>query len=67
MSGVWLFVVPVAIVALLFVLRAVRKVSRSMGTLAQSMEELRDVGVGLNHLRDELAAMRPVNDDVPPQ
>lgn len=67
MSGVWLFVVPVAIVALLFVLKAVRNVSRSMGTLAESMQELRDVGLGLTHLRDELAARKAAGDDAPPQ
>ncbi len=67
MSVVWLCVVPIAIIALLFVLKAVRNVSRSMGTLAQSMQELKDVGLGLNQLRDELAARRPAGDDVPPQ
>ncbi len=69
MSAVWLFVVPVGIVALLFVLKAVRNVSRSMGMLAQSMQELREVGLGLNQLRDQLAAMQaqPPRDDVPPQ
>ncbi len=67
MSGVWWFLVPVAIVALLFVLQAVRRVGRSVGTLVQSMQELSEVGIGISKLRDELAAQRAASDDVPPQ
>ena len=68
MSGVWLVIVPVGIIALLFVLKAVRKVGKSMGTLVESMQELSEVGVGLNQLRDDLAAQaRRRVDDVPPQ
>jgi len=67
MSGVWLFIVPVGVIALVLVLRAVRDVSRSIGTLVESMQELSDAGVGLTKIRDELAAQRAVVDDVPPQ
>ncbi len=67
MSAAWYVILPVAVIAMLFVLRAVRKVSRSMGTLVQSMHELRDVGVGLTQIRDELAAKRATGDDIPPQ
>jgi|GEM_PF-3890646 len=67
MSVVWLCVVPVAIVALLFVLKAVRGVSASVGTLVESMQELKEVGIGLTKLRDELAARNAASDDVPPQ
>jgi hypothetical protein len=67
MSGVWLVIVPVALIALLFVLKAVRDVSRNMGTLVKSMHELRDVGFGLTQIRDELKAERTTGDDAPPQ
>jgi len=67
MSGVWLVITPIALIALLFVLKAVRDVGRSMGKLVESMQELRDVGFGLTQIRDELAAERATGDDVPPQ
>ncbi len=67
MSGVWWIVVPVAIIALLFVLKAVRQVGRSVGTLVKSMQELSEVGIGITKLRDELAAQRAASEDVPPQ
>ena len=67
MSAVWFVVVPLGIIALLFVLRAVRQLGNTVGTLARSMVELKEVGVGLNQLRDELAAQRATSDDVPPQ
>jgi hypothetical protein len=67
MSAVWICVVPIGIVALLFVLKAVRQLGSTVGTLAQSMVELKEVGVGLNELRDELASQRAASDDVPPQ
>jgi Sec-independent protein translocase protein TatA len=67
MSGAWLVIAPIAVIALLFVLKALRDVSRSVGTLVQSMQELNEVGIGLNKLRDELAARRAAGEDVPPQ
>ena len=67
MSAVWFLLVPVGIIALLLVLRAVRQLGKTVGTLAQSMVELKEVGVGLNQLRDQLAAEQAARDDVPPQ
>ncbi len=67
MSGVWLVVVPLGTIALLFVLKAVRDVGRSVGKLVESMQELREVGIGLNQLRDDLAAPRATGDEIPPQ
>ncbi|MEA2828640.1 MAG: hypothetical protein QOG43_3079 [Actinomycetota bacterium] len=67
MAAVWFLVVPIGIIALLFILKAVRQLGNTVGTLAQSMVELKEVGVGLNQLRDELAAQRAASDDVPPQ
>lgn len=67
MSGVWYVILPVAAVCMLFVLKAVRDVARSMGKLVDSVQELRDAGVGLTKIRDEMAAQRGVVDDVPPQ
>jgi len=67
MSGVWLVIVPVALIALLFVLKAVRDVGRSVGSLVESMQELRDVGVGLTQIRDDLASRRAAGDETPPQ
>jgi hypothetical protein len=67
MSGVWFVIGPVAVIALLFVLKALRDVGRSMGALVQSMGELRDVGIGLTKLREELAAKRATGDEIPPQ
>jgi len=67
MSGVWLVIAPIAVIALLFVLKAVRDVGRSMGKLVESMQELRDVGIGLTQIRDDLAARRAPGDEAPPQ
>jgi hypothetical protein len=67
MSAVWFLLVPIGIIALLFVLKAVRQLGNTVGTLAQSMEQLKEVGVGLNQLRDQLAAEQAASDDVPPQ
>jgi len=71
MSGVWLVVVPIAVIALLFVLKAVRDVGRNIGKLVESMQELSDAGVGLTKIRDEMEAMRATNDaaneERPPQ
>jgi|GraSoiStandDraft_46_1057282.scaffolds.fasta_scaffold07765_4 hypothetical protein len=67
MSAVWICVVPIGIIALLLVLKSVRQLGNTVGTLAQSMVELKEVGVGLNQLRDQLAAEQAASDDVPPQ
>ncbi len=67
MSAVWFLLVPIGIIALLFVLKAVRQLGNTVGSLAQSMEQLKEVGVGLNQLRDQLAAEQAATDDVPPQ
>jgi hypothetical protein len=67
MSVVWFCLVPIGIIALLFILKAVRQLGNTVGTLAQSMVELKEVGVGLNQLRDQLAAEEAARDDVPPQ
>jgi hypothetical protein len=67
MTGVWLVVVPIALIALLFVLKGVRSVGRSMARLVESTQELRDVGLGLSQLRDDLAARRAAGDEAPPQ
>jgi hypothetical protein len=67
MSAVWLCVVPLGLIALLFVLKAVRKLGNTVGALAQSMVELKEVGVGLNQLRDQLAAEEAARNDAPPQ
>lgn len=67
MSGVWLVIFPIALIALLFVLKAVRDLSRSMKKLVESMQELRDTGMGLTKIRDEMATMRATNDEHPPQ
>jgi hypothetical protein len=67
MTGVWLVVVPIALIALLFVLKGVRSVGRSMARLVESTQELRDVGLGLSQLRDDLAARRAAGDKAPPQ
>ncbi|MEA2718063.1 MAG: hypothetical protein QOI99_2380 [Actinomycetota bacterium] len=60
-------VVPIALIALLFVLKGVRSVGRSMARLVESTQELRDVGLGLSQLRDDLAARRATGDEAPPQ
>ncbi|MEA2686889.1 MAG: hypothetical protein QOE93_2084 [Actinomycetota bacterium] len=67
MSGVWFVILPVALIALLFILWSVRKLGRSIGTLVASVQELSEVGVGLNKIRDDLAAMRAADDEIPPQ
>jgi hypothetical protein len=67
MSAAWFVILPVALIALLLVLKAVRDVGRNVGKLVTSMEELRDVSVGLSQLRDDLAARRAAGDDTPPQ
>ncbi len=66
MSVVWWCLVPVGIIALLFILKSVRQLGKTVGMLAQSMVELKEVGVGLNQLRDQLAAEQAAADDVPP-
>jgi hypothetical protein len=66
MSAVWLCLVPIGIIALLFVLKSVRQLGKTVGTLAQSMVELKEVGVGLNQLRDQLAAEQAAGDEMPP-
>jgi len=66
MSGAWLVIAPIAVIALLLVLKSVRNVSRSIGKLVESTQELRDVGVGLSKIRDDMAAMRAPNDETPP-
>ena len=67
MSGVWLVIAPIAIIALVFVLRAVRDVGRNIKALVGSMQELSDAGVGLTKIRDDLAAMRATIEEQPPQ
>ncbi|MEA2901900.1 MAG: hypothetical protein QOH36_1787 [Actinomycetota bacterium] len=67
MSAVWWCLVPVGVIALLFILKSVRQLGKTVGTLAQSMVALKEVGVGLNQLRDQLAAEQGASDDVPPQ
>ena len=67
MSGVWYVILPVAAIAMLFVLKAVRDVAKSMGTLVESVQDLRDAGIGLTRIRDEMAAQRAAVEDVPPQ
>lgn len=67
MSGAWLVILPVAVVALLFVLKAVRDVGRTTRKLAERMGELREAGVGLSRVRDDLAARRAAEDDAPGQ
>ncbi len=67
MSGAFLVIAPIAVIALLLVLKSVRDVSRSIKKLVESTQELRDVGVGLSKIRDDLAAMRAPNDEPPPQ
>ncbi|HVF15233.1 MAG TPA: hypothetical protein VM942_11575 [Acidimicrobiales bacterium] len=66
MSGVWLVIVPIAIIALLLVLKALRDVARSMRKLVDSAQDLRDAGVSLSKVRDELAARRTI-EEPPPQ
>ena len=66
MSVVWWCLVPVGIIALLFILKSVRQLGQTVGTLAQSMVELKEVGVGLNQLRDQLAAEQAAVDEAPP-
>jgi uncharacterized protein YoxC len=67
MSGVWLVIAPIAIIALLFVLKAVRDVGRNIRKLSESMQELSEAGVGLTKIRDDLAALRATIDEQPPQ
>jgi uncharacterized protein YoxC len=67
MSVAWLVIAPIALIALLFVLKAARDVGRNIKKLTASMEELSEAGVGLTKIRDDLAALRATIDEQPPQ
>jgi uncharacterized protein YoxC len=52
--AVWVLLAAVALVSCYFLLQVVKKLSRTMGALVKSMEELGEVATDLTRLRNEM-------------
>ena len=64
MSALWLLLVPVALVGGFFVVRGIRRVSKSLVMLRGAMDDLAQAGADLNKVREEISNLGATVDEV---